>query len=77
MFKTANVGRVDRIVRLVVGALLIILPFVFASPLWENPIARWGAPLIGLVLVVTALVRFCPLYRLVGASTCGIGSSRS
>lgn len=67
-----NVGTADRVVRLTIGVLLIALPFVLSSPLWENPIVRVGVPLVGLVLAVTALVRFCPLYRLIGASTCHV-----
>ena len=35
MFKTANVGQIDRAVRLSIGAVLIALPFVFDSPLWK------------------------------------------
>ena len=72
MFKTANVGSIDRVVRLVIGAVLIALPVVLDSPLWESALARWLLPVAGLVLVATALVRFCPLYRLVGASTCRV-----
>lgn len=70
MFKSANVGPADRIIRLIVGAILIALPYVYASPIWANGALRWGVPLVGLVLVLTALVRFCPAYRLLGTSTC-------
>lgn len=73
MFKTANVGKVDRIARIVIGALLIFLPYFYASAIWSNPLARWGLPLVGLVLVITAFFRFCPLYRLIGVNTCKIG----
>ena len=72
MFKTANVGSIDRIVRIIVGALMIAAPYLISSSLWASPLARWGIPLVGLVLVLTALVRFCPLYRLIGASTCKV-----
>jgi hypothetical protein len=67
MFKTANVGSVDRIIR---GAILIALPNVYTSPMWANGAIRWAVPVVGLVLVLTALFRFCPAYRLFGASTC-------
>jgi hypothetical protein len=73
MFKTANIGNFDRIARIVVGAILASLPYFYASDLWANPLLRWGVPLVGLVLIVTALVRFCPLYRLIGVNTCKIG----
>ncbi len=71
MFKGANVGAVDRVLRLALGALLAVLPFVTSLELWANPAAKWGAVAVGAVLIVTALVRFCPLYRIVGANTCG------
>ncbi len=74
MFKTANVGSADRIVRIVLGLALIILPFVLQIPLWESSPAKWASIAIGAVLFATALVRFCPLYRLVGASTCNVAT---
>lgn len=70
MIKTANVGSFDRAIRLIAGILLIIAPFVSSVALFSNPVVQWVAPLIGLVLVLTAYFRFCPLYRLIGASTC-------
>ena len=56
-----NVGIVDRILRIIVGAVLI------AYALYK-PDAWWAW--IGVVPVLTALVGFCPAYRLVGARTC-------
>ena len=70
MFKSANVGPVDRILRLVVGAVLILLPYLTAWGLWADPIWRWGVPLVGVVMILTALVRFCPAYTLLGLNTC-------
>ena len=55
-----NVGTVDRILRIIVGALLI------AYAIYE-PDAWWGW--IGVVPIVTALVGWCPAYRLVGLRT--------
>ncbi|MCY6381474.1 YgaP family membrane protein [Hoeflea prorocentri] len=70
MFKTANVGTADRIVRLLVGIILIAAPWLFQSPIWQNPAMLWGIPVIGIILAATGLVRFCPLYRLLGIRTC-------
>jgi Protein of unknown function (DUF2892) len=58
---TANVGSIDRILRVVVG--LALLSLVFFGP--QTP---WGW--IGVVPLLTALVGFCPAYRLIGLSTC-------
>jgi hypothetical protein len=70
MFRQANVGAVDRIMRIALGALLIVLPFTTAVDLWGGDVLSYGAPIVGVVLVLTALVRFFPLYSLLGADTC-------
>ena len=54
---TTNVGSADRILRVVVGVILIGLAIsgVF------NP---WG--LAGFVLIATAFMKFCPAYAILG-----------
>ncbi len=47
-----NVGKTDQIVRIVLGLVVIALGFYFSS--W------WG--LVGVVLLLTGIVRWCPLY---------------
>ena len=63
----ANVGAVDRVLRLVAGLAVIALGYMggLTSP-W-NMVAI-GA---GSVFVLTALIKFCPLYPLLGINTCG------
>jgi hypothetical protein len=57
---SCNVGGIDRILRIVVG--LVILGLYFWIPtLWV---------LIGLVPLLTGLFGFCPLYPIVGINTC-------
>ncbi|WP_413630259.1 DUF2892 domain-containing protein [Novosphingobium sp. KCTC 2891] len=51
----ANVGQIDRINRIVLGLVLIILALVVPGATWA-----W----LGLVPLVTGLVGYCPLYRL-------------
>lgn len=64
----ANVGGIDRAVRVVVGlALLSMLFFVEGDTKW------WG--LIGIVPLFTALVRWCPAYSLFGIKTCSISGA--
>ncbi|MFN5630651.1 MAG: DUF2892 domain-containing protein [Sphingomonadales bacterium] len=58
----ANIGNADRIARIILGVVLIALVFV-------GPKTEWGW--IGLVPLLTGLVRWCPLYRLIGVNTCG------
>lgn len=57
----SNVGGIDKIVRIVVGALLILLALT-------GTIGVWGW--IGVVPLATGLFNFCPAYRLFGISTC-------
>lgn len=60
MLKT-NVGGIDRILRIVVGLVLIGLTLF-------GVIGVWGW--IGVVPLATGLFSFCPLYTLLGMSTC-------
>jgi hypothetical protein len=60
MFKT-NVGNLDRILRVVLGVVLIALVLV-------GPHTAWGW--IGIVPLVTGLFRTCPAYSLIGINTC-------
>ncbi len=57
-----NMGRTDRLVRFGLGALLIVLAIA-------GVIGAWGW--LGLILVGTAALNFCPAYRLLGVNTCG------
>jgi len=70
MRMNANVGSADRIARLILGVVLILAPFLTKLALWQNATVHWGVVVIGVVFIATALFRFCPLYRLIGASTC-------
>lgn len=54
-----NIGSIDRILRLVAGIGIAIGGVIFES--------YWG--LIGVVLIATAVFRFCPLYMLLGINT--------
>ena len=62
MFKE-NVGGVDRLIRFALGVALLGL-FAFG----EGSLRWFG--LAGLVPLLTATFSFCPLYSLVGLSTC-------
>nr|MBO2480361.1 DUF2892 domain-containing protein [Bacillota bacterium] len=58
-----NVGTADRWIRVVVGlALLSMLLFVEGNLKWLG--------LIGLIPLLTAAVKWCPLYTLFGIRTC-------
>jgi hypothetical protein len=55
-----NVGGIDRILRIVVGLGLIAYALI-ANVMWG-----W----IGVIPLGTALIGFCPAYRLIGVNTC-------
>ncbi|MDN5863374.1 MAG: DUF2892 domain-containing protein [Salinisphaera sp.] len=57
-----NVGSLDRIVRIVVGLVLLSLP------LWLDSSWRWLG-LIGFMPLITGLAGRCPGYRLLGLIT--------
>jgi uncharacterized membrane protein HdeD (DUF308 family) len=59
LFKS-NVGKIDRIVRVILGVLLVGNVF-FAL---QNPIG-W----VGVILVATGIAGICPLYSLLGINT--------
>jgi hypothetical protein len=70
----ANVGSSDRIARIIIGIVLMVAAFIPALPLAANPILQLGSVVVGAVLIVTALLRFCPLYALLGLSTCKVAN---
>ena len=62
---TKNVGGIDRILRIVVGLVLIAYALNLISP--DTGYNVWGW--IGVVPLLTALINFCPLYKIIGLST--------
>jgi DUF2892 family protein len=63
---TCNIGIVERTVRVAVGLLLI----AYAIPVWFAP-SGWNLiGWIGIIPLVTGLAGMCPLYSLLGISTC-------
>lgn len=54
-----NVGSADKVIRIILGIVIIALGFIFQS--W------WG--LVGIVPLLTGLFNFCPAYSLIGVST--------
>ncbi len=70
MIKSSNVGSTDRVLRIVIGLVLIALPFLTAWPMWSSGALMWASVLVGVVLIGTALLRFCPIYGLIGVRTC-------
>ncbi len=62
---THNVGSIDRLLRIAVGVGLVALVLAGSITPW--------ALVVGVVLIATGLLRFCPAYRSLGLRTCRIG----
>jgi uncharacterized membrane protein len=60
-----NVGRTDRIIRIVLGAILLIKVLV----LFSATFLTWLLIIIGIYLVITGILGFCPLYLLFKTNT--------
>lgn len=58
-----NVGQADRVIRIILALLLFSLFFILEGNL------KYLA-LIGIIPLVTAFIKFCPLYTLFGVNTC-------
>ena len=65
MFKI-NEGSADRAVRVVAGLVLLALFFLYPDASWRY----WT--LIGIVPLATGLMGWCPLYSMLGLSTCPV-----
>lgn len=56
-----NEGNLDRTLRIILGIGIISLVF------W-GPETAWGY--LGVIPLITGVVGFCPLYKIVGLNTC-------
>jgi hypothetical protein len=63
-----NVGGIDQVLRIVVGAALIALTVMNIIPVWGY---------IGVVPLATGLFRWCPAYTLFGIRTCKVDDAKT
>ena len=66
----ANVGTVDRVLRLVLGGVLMALALFSGLAIFDALWWKYGAVAAGAVLIATATLRFCGIYTLFGIRTC-------
>jgi len=57
-----NIGSIDKSLRILLGLAIIIIGIFYES--WLG--------LVGIIPILTAFIGFCPLYSLIGISTCQI-----
>jgi hypothetical protein len=72
-----NVGTIDRALRFVLGAMLLFAPFLPPLAGYFVEIGAWKYVVagVGVVLIGTAIFRFCPAYTLFGIRTCELKKS--
>jgi Protein of unknown function (DUF2892) len=63
---TANVGSTDKVIRLALALAAVVGAFVAGF----TTVAGILLLVVGAVLAVTAVTSFCPIYRVLGMSTC-------
>ncbi len=64
---TKNVGRVDQVLRIIAGIILLSL----ASMAFIGPQTIWAyLGFIGLIPLITGIIGYCPPYKLLGINTC-------
>jgi hypothetical protein len=56
-----NIGSVERVIRIIAGIAILSLAFV-------GPQSPWAY--LGIIPLATGLIGWCPLYALLGLSTC-------
>ena len=68
---TANVGTIDRVLRIVIGLALIAAALGLYGPAYQSV---WGW--IGLIPLATAVLSWCPAYTIFGIRTCKVAAAR-
>ena len=63
-----NMNGIDRIIRVVIA----IAAVVAAAAVGFGSVGAWILLVVGGIMLVTAAVGFCPLYRVFGVSTCKV-----
>jgi len=66
-----NVGTIDRTLRALFGIVLLGAAFFSGLPLFEAAVVKYLAAAAGVVMLVVAATRVCPVYSLFGLKTCG------
>jgi len=64
-----NVGRLDQFLRISISLILIYIGFIDDNII-HDPLSSNILGTIGVLFIIVALVRFCPLYTLTGINTC-------
>jgi hypothetical protein len=63
---TKNVGKIDMIIRIILAAVLAYLDL---SGMVTGTMS-WVVGIAAVLMLITAFVKFCPLYKVLGVDTC-------
>lgn len=63
-----NLGSTDKIVRYLIALIAVVLVYTETLTGWLSYVAL----AVGVVMLITALINFCPLYAVFGIKTCKI-----
>lgn len=63
----ANVGGMDRVLRIVVGLVLIVLAAT-------GTVGWWGY--LGVIVLASGVFRLCGVYTLLGINTCAVPADK-
>ena len=67
-----NMGTIDRVIRLLIAAVAV---FLFYNGTLTGTMGI-VALVVAAVFTLTSVVSFCPLYRIVGLSTCPVSTGK-
>lgn len=67
---TTNVGTLDRVLRAILGVILLYLAFFSGLSVFAGPLMKYGAALVGVVMLAVAAMRVCPIYAIFGIKSC-------
>ena len=67
---TTNVGTIYRILHAALGLGLLYVAFLSGMPAFEGGLLKYGAAVVGVVMLVVAATRVCPIYSIFGLKTC-------
>ena len=62
-----NEGGVDRILRVIVGIVLIAGAYLYLDGTWA-----WVAGVVGAIAFLTGAIGICPAYAIMGFNTCPV-----
>lgn len=67
-----NAGNLDRLFRAVLGLALLCLAFLGGLALLQGGLLNYGAAILGIVMLVVAITRACPICAARSIKTCGV-----